>query len=231
MSQNPYEPAKSSSPPQPAPSNTIGLVGFIVSILSLFLTCGLLSPLGLLISFFGLFKAPRGMAIAGTLLGALGSVWLATMGFAMIATIMAAIGIGKAIVPMAETADAMNKARKVVEQYQTEKGKLPDGIEGNKLILDIKDGWKHSLQYEGDGGPSGKFVIRSAGPDGNFNTADDMTNEGINIDAPQIDNGMPGGSDDDTMPFQIPGGTPESAPEGTPENVPDDAPDAPEPTP
>jgi hypothetical protein len=53
-------------------------VGFILSIAGL-LSCGLFSPLALIVSFIGLFKAPRGFAIGGTALGATGSLGLVMM--------------------------------------------------------------------------------------------------------------------------------------------------------
>jgi len=69
---NPYQQYPGYVPvPQPD-TNVLGLVGFIVSIVSLMFTCGLLSPIGLILSLIGTFKAPRGLAIAGTVLGVLG---------------------------------------------------------------------------------------------------------------------------------------------------------------
>lgn len=65
-------------------SNTIGTAGFITSIVGL-LTCGCLSPLGLLFSLLGLLSRPRGFAFAGTILGVIGSWWLWAMGFAIVA--------------------------------------------------------------------------------------------------------------------------------------------------
>jgi hypothetical protein len=54
------------------PVNPFGLVGLILSALGM-LSCGLLSPLGLLFSTIGLFRAPRGLAVLGVVLGILGS--------------------------------------------------------------------------------------------------------------------------------------------------------------
>lgn len=56
-----------------AQGNGLGIAGFVVSLLGFF-TCGLLCPIGLILSFIGLFKAPRGFAVAGTLLGFGGSL-------------------------------------------------------------------------------------------------------------------------------------------------------------
>ena len=45
-------------------SNHLGVAGFVTSILGFF-TCGVLAPIGLVLSIFGLLYTPRGMAIAG----------------------------------------------------------------------------------------------------------------------------------------------------------------------
>ena len=65
-------------------TNGLGTAGFVTSLVGLFLTCGILSPIGLLFSAAALFKAPRGMAIAGFVLGAIGSWWLFAFGLAML---------------------------------------------------------------------------------------------------------------------------------------------------
>ena len=68
---------------QPAPTNGLGIAGFIVSLVGL-LSCGLLCPIGFLLSLVGLTKQPRGFAIAGAIIGAIGTLWLVLFGFAMI---------------------------------------------------------------------------------------------------------------------------------------------------
>lgn len=59
---------------QRPPSNDLGVAGF-VSLLGL-LTCGCIAPLGLLLSVMALSKQPRGLAIAGTVIGTIGSLWV-----------------------------------------------------------------------------------------------------------------------------------------------------------
>lgn len=73
--------------------NGVGLAGFVVSIIGL-LSCGSLSIIGLLISLCGLVKQPRGMAIAGTIIGALGSAFFALWGMAIVTTL---IGFNRAV--------------------------------------------------------------------------------------------------------------------------------------
>jgi hypothetical protein len=72
---------------QQTPSNGLGTAGFIVSLVGL-VTCGLLCPIGLLLSVFGLLKPPRGFAIAGTLIGGLGSIGFVLFGLAFITALL-----------------------------------------------------------------------------------------------------------------------------------------------
>lgn len=85
-------------------TNGLGTAGFIVSLISFFL-CGLSSPVGLLLSGLALFKRPRGLAIAGTILGLLGSAWLFIGGFAILA------GFAALIFGASEASNAIEKAR------------------------------------------------------------------------------------------------------------------------
>src|SRR5690348_9132833 len=54
------------------PTNGLGLAGFITSLVGI-VTCGVIAPIGLVLSLFGLMKPPRGFAIAGTIIGLIGS--------------------------------------------------------------------------------------------------------------------------------------------------------------
>src|SRR5688572_12689736 len=69
--------------PDPAPSNGMGMAGFIVSLIGL-LTCGLLAPIGLLLSLLGLLKRPRGFALAGLIISVIGTVLLVAVGWGMV---------------------------------------------------------------------------------------------------------------------------------------------------
>ena len=161
-----------SGPPHSSPTNGLGIAGFILSLVGLILTCGLLSPLGLLLSLFALFKPPRGFAVAGVITGLVGSAMLAFFGYAIV---MRALGIGEAARAAAKTAQTMaviDQAQAVIEQHRAESGELPEGIEGNKLVIGIQDAWQNSLRYDR---MNGDYLIRSAGPDGEFETADDLT--------------------------------------------------------
>ena len=168
---------------EPPPSNAVGVVGFVFAIIG-FVTCGLVSPLALLISLVGIFKAPRGFAVAGTIIGLLGTVWLFAIGFALIMSVGVAKDAVESGVHTFATAAAFERGRIAVEAYQQEHGSLPDGIEGNKLVLDLQDGWEQPIHYTL--AEDGSYTLRSAGADGEFHTPDDMTSDtdyGLHIDS------------------------------------------------
>lgn len=68
--------------------------------------------------------------------------------------------------------------------YNTKVGKMPkdisdlttpinDGDQGLLKAKDVNDAWGNAFEYKVDGK---KYTIRSAGPDGQMNTEDDITN-------------------------------------------------------
>jgi hypothetical protein len=163
-------------PPPPAepPTNGIGIAGFVLSLAAI-PTCGLLSPVALIVSAFGLRKEPRGLAIAGTVIGALGSLWLVLAGFALV---MLFLGVKEAVEKgggSIETVFVLGEAQKAIELERSEKGRLPDEPQGNDLIAELRDGWDRALRYELHGD---SFTVRSAGSDGVFGTVDDASLEG-----------------------------------------------------
>lgn len=150
--------------------NWLGISGLLASIGGVF-TLGLLSPLGLMLSVFGLFHKPRGAAaIVGTALGGAGTAFLALVGWGII---NGATMIDNAH-RMANTERSMHQAVVLIEDYQANQGALPEDIEGNKLLIsaEFEDAWGQALRYEREGTP--RYVIRSAGPDQTFDTVDDL---------------------------------------------------------
>ena len=159
---------------RPKPRNGLGVAGFIVSLCSL-LTCGLFSPIGLLLSLVALRKGPRGMATAGTLLGLIGMVPWAVAGLSIQADI-AQRADREARRELAAATQHTEKQLRVVleklEDHRAEHGTYPAGIEGNKLAVPHTDGWNTSLRYEIH---DNSIIVRSAGPDAEFESADDLT--------------------------------------------------------
>lgn len=76
---------------QQAPTNGLGVAGFVTSLVSLLFTCGFLSPVSFLLSLIGLTKKPRGLAIAGAIISALQLLVLLLVG---VGPILALIGMG-----------------------------------------------------------------------------------------------------------------------------------------
>jgi hypothetical protein len=167
------------APPTEQPKeNMLGLIGFITSILGLVFTCGIASPLGLLLSLFGLLSRPRGYALAGVVTGLLGSAWLVALAagvWAMgVMAMVAKPAIEQMIVEVGEmstTVNKMSEAKKQIEAFRTENERYPDGVEGNKIVADFKDSQGNPLRYEVK---EEGYLIRSAGKDKKFETADDL---------------------------------------------------------
>src|SRR5215218_10075365 len=96
--------------------NGLGTAGFIVSIIGLF-ACGTLGPVGLTLSAFGMRKEPRGLAIAGLVIGIVGTLeLLALIGFvifATVATTRASVAFAATVGTFAE----MQEAKTHIESY------------------------------------------------------------------------------------------------------------------
>lgn len=69
------------------------------------------------------------------------------------------------------TQSQISQAEKVLNQSQQESKNLLDGIAANRVVIGFVDAWQAELRYEPR--ESG-FSISSAGPDGEFDTADDI---------------------------------------------------------
>ena len=169
-------------PPAPQPikrTNWWGISGLMVSIGGL-LTCGLFAPFGLLISLIGLGRGPRKAAIAGTILSLVGM------------SITASIDTGsinhqrlrhqqrseakQAIILSQQVKQGEQKlltALADLKSYRTQnEGALPEAIDGNLLMIRHKDPWGQELRYEVE---INQATVRTAGPDGDFDTPDDLT--------------------------------------------------------
>jgi hypothetical protein len=150
------------------------------SILLFFLSLGALSPITLLMGLKGLRRRPRKAAIAGTL--------FSLVGVGIMATIF--VGIVRHAeqrhhqrflaeqhhinaVQIAETEDQLAFAASEFEEFRdSHEGQLPMDLDGNLLAIKHVDPWGESLRYEVE---SDQAVLRSAGPDGNFFSDDDLS--------------------------------------------------------
>lgn len=144
------------TPPTPR-GNGMGVAGFVISLVGLVLTCCVLCPLGLIFSLVGLGKQPRGLAIAGAVIGGLGTLLL-------VLGLVFGIGYGKTMIGVVEAAAK-------IESYKQEHHEYPDDAEAERLLGDLKDGWDRPFRYSRSGT---QYHLSSAGPDGVFGSADDI---------------------------------------------------------
>ncbi len=158
--------------PQPSETNTAGTTGFILSLVFL-CTGGFLSPISLVVSFFGLRKEPRGLATAGVLISGLG-----TLAAVVIAIVL--LSAGREVVDFVETQKLREQAEaeiaagtQLVRSWIDDHGYVPDEVEGNAILREagLDDPWERELRFEL---ADGQWRVSSAGPDGAIDTADDV---------------------------------------------------------
>ncbi len=167
------------TPPARAQTNGWGVAGFVVSLVGFLGSClggAILCPLGLIFSIIGVRREPRGLAIAGIVLGALGSVW-AVVAMLIFGTLTAGcLGLAMSQVP---NIIAINEASQGVQKYYKEKGQLPASLDEVAAAVPGtptkgKDGT--AIVYTVDDAHS--FTLRLPGPDGAMNTKDDIVTRG-----------------------------------------------------
>jgi len=161
--------------------NGLGIAGFICSLLGL-IACGLLSPVGLILSLFGLRREPRGLAITGVVLGLFGIcgwiVGLIVFG-SMLAVMLAAVGLGGVAMavggPQIESGLEMANIAREVDLYKQRTGQLPASLD----LLPVSEpaalidpwGRRYEFTLSEDGVT---YTLFSAGPDGTPGTPDDV---------------------------------------------------------
>ena len=168
---NPYDPRFEVPSQTPTPargaqggSNGLGIAGFVISIIGVF-TCGCLSPVGLLLSLIAMLRPPRGFAFAGVAVGLVGMPLFAFWGYVVVL-----------VIDESNTKESMQVAVSRIDQYESQNGELPEGPEGNELIVDIVDAWDNSVRYDFD---ADSYKLRSAGPDGKFDNDDDIVYDSV----------------------------------------------------
>lgn len=164
---------------QTTDTNPVGLAGFIVSLVSLVACGGLLSPVGLILSLVGCFRQPRGLAIAGLVLGIIGSgafiLGIVAFGVALVAGAIALIFGASFLGQTLETSFDANEVRKAIVAYERAEGRLPDEL-GDMASLDegaAHDFWDTPYRMEIDES-SRQFTLVSLGEDKTLGTGDDI---------------------------------------------------------
>jgi hypothetical protein len=161
-------------------SNTLGLAGFIVSLVGVVLTCGALCPIGLILSAIGLRRPQqRGYAVAGVIIGIVGTAELVIVAIVGFHTVTTCVGIGKAVARDLGTLATGDEATQAIEAYrQAHDGELPDSEEGQALVSKYKDEWGTTLRYTR---ADDDYEVMSAGPDRRFETEDDIDCRALSV--------------------------------------------------
>lgn len=161
--------------------NWAGFIGMLMALVSPF-TLFLIAPLALLFSLFGLRKSPRGMAVWGLLLSILGTTALSV--WTMVAVSdhhRDSIRHERNIVAMENRAEIrqtqviIEGALEELREFRTNNDQqLPALDDGMMMTVRHDDAWDTPLRYgTADYGCS----VRSAGPDCEFDTLDDIVSK------------------------------------------------------
>lgn len=164
---------------QSAPQgNRAGVIGLTLSIIGVCL-CGLwlLTIPGLIVSLVGLRKEPRAAAIVGTVLGAIGLLEFLIIGPLLIALLLPALSKAREDAREQMTRNKIQQVHTRSTAYQVDNGRYPKSFDeltkGEYISSDeTKDSWDNPMQFEG--GDDIRPEITSAGPDGVFDTEDDV---------------------------------------------------------
>ena len=158
---NPYRNTNFDEPirPQRAPTNVLGIVGFVLAF------C--LPPVGFLLSLIAVFRAPRGFAIAGLVVGLIGSILVGVLvaGFAV---------AGKYMISGVEFVIDTQQISQAAGTYASaNNGNAPADLSALNLPRDTAtDPWGEA--YRLTPGENGAWTLESAGIDKTWGTADDI---------------------------------------------------------
>ncbi len=155
------------------PRNALGLVGFLISLIGVLGGCVgavVVSPVGLVVSLAGLFRRPRGFAMAGVVLGLLGTLWLVLALVLMGGVVM----VFSAAMGAATEGAVFNVTERCVREFNSERGRPPADVDELLKGGFLRDaptlyGEPVTLRVES---PL-RVVLQSAGPDRLMGTRDD----------------------------------------------------------
>ena len=138
--------------------------------------------IGFILSLIALRREPRGFAIAGAVIG--GLVVLFWVSITVLVTViglgavLAGVGLLAFLPAEPQTQLEMGLISIQVGIYAEQNGALPPDLQTLNLGVDrLNDAWGNPYRYEVVGVDS--FSIGSAGPDGEFDTADDLSFDDI----------------------------------------------------
>ncbi len=159
------------------PANSLGIAGFVVSLVGLF-SCGLLSPIGAIMSMIAVGRRPRGLAIAGIVIGLIGSLWLIALivGIALVGIggVLALVGFAPQLEAIADQYNVNTAIKEHVRQHGALPGALSDLTGLNEEHRTDPWGSPYRLETLDDGVT---IVVISDGPDKSPGTSDDIRSE------------------------------------------------------
>ena len=171
-------------------SNGLGVFGFFVAVIGLFIPTGIIALLGLLICLVALGRSPRGFAMMGLIIGLFGTIlWLLIDLAVLVVGLLAVVGMGLAASAafmltqpevMEITSDMINSAIAIEHHYET-RDELPTTLDELGLAsAAIVDPWGTRYRYElndpndHDNDDAFRYELTSAGPDTIFGSDDDI---------------------------------------------------------
>jgi hypothetical protein len=171
-----------------AQSNGLGVFGFFVALIGLFIPTGIVALLGLVLSLAAIGRAPRGFATCGVMIGLFGTLaWLGLMLVALVVGLVAVVGVAIAgaagfVLMQPEvvevTSDMVNVAI-AAQDYEQEHDELPADITALAIGVAARiDPWGQPYRFvlcEEEPG----FDVVSGGPDGLMDTGDDVRLSGL----------------------------------------------------
>ncbi|MEM9109031.1 MAG: DUF4190 domain-containing protein, partial [Planctomycetota bacterium] len=130
---------------QPPPTNALGIAGFVVSLSGMIVCLGLISPIGLVLSLIALAKSPRGYAVAGSIIGLLGSA----LGTLTVLVLTNNINLNLFGSPFySHTYNQIEAASYDIDNhFLSNQDTLPDEATGDAIIAGYYDEWNNSLKY------------------------------------------------------------------------------------
>lgn len=156
-------------PGVPAPaSRKLAIFAFALSLFGLLCSFGLASPVALIVGVVAWRKGQGALAIAATVIGAVGTMLLPFL-------LAGLVGMIAVLVPTAQgrqkTEAAFDVALRRVAEIRSTTGGTIDPAQAHEAVAGIVDGWGTPLRC--DVGDDGAVSVRSAGRDTVFDTADD----------------------------------------------------------
>lgn len=162
--------------------NGLGLASFIVSLVGVLFCGGIICPIGVIMAIIAMSKPPKGFAIAGLVIGIIGSLWLVGLVLLLVlASIGVAVGIGAAIfggilgIPYFQVALDAQQIRERAGDYLAQNGAYPDSLDALTFTKQstLEDPWGAAYRYE-LGADQRSATLTSSGPDKQFDTGDDI---------------------------------------------------------